>query len=34
MLSTGGPAYFVVRARDAAGHEDTNTVEKLAVSNC
>ena len=33
-LSTGGAAYFVVRARDTAGHEDANTVERLAVSNC
>ncbi len=33
-LATSGPAYFVVRARDAAGHEDANTVERLAVSNC
>ncbi|HET9102264.1 MAG TPA: hypothetical protein VFN55_02830 [Solirubrobacteraceae bacterium] len=33
-LSTSGSAYFVVRARDAAGHEDANTVERLAVSSC
>ena len=33
-LATSGPAYFVVRARDQAGHEDANTVEKLAVDNC
>lgn len=34
QLSTSGSAYFVVRARDQAGHEDANTVEKLAVNNC
>ncbi len=33
-LATSGSAYFVVRARDQAGHEDANTVEKLAVNNC
>ncbi len=29
-----GAAYFVVRARDTAGHEDHNTVERLAVNHC
>jgi hypothetical protein len=29
-----GAAYFVVRARDAAGHRDGNTVEKMAVNTC
>jgi hypothetical protein len=29
-----GPAYFVVRARDQAGHEDQNTVERAGVSIC
>lgn len=33
-LATSGAAYFVVRARDAAGHEDTNQVERLAVNSC
>jgi hypothetical protein len=33
-LSGSGAAYFVVRARDTAGHEDHNTVERLAVNNC
>ena len=33
-LVTSGPAYFVVRARNGAGHEDTNTVERLAVNSC
>jgi hypothetical protein len=30
----GGGAYFVVRARDQAGHEDQNTIERAGVSNC
>jgi len=34
QLATSGSAYFVVRARDQAGHEDANTVEKLAVPSC
>ncbi len=29
-----GPAYFVVRARDQAGREDRNTVERSAVNRC
>ncbi len=29
-----GSAYFVVRARDSAGHEDHNTVERQAVNTC
>jgi hypothetical protein len=29
-----GPVYFVVRARNAAGHEDTNTVERQGVVRC
>ncbi|MGH2892375.1 MAG: hypothetical protein ACRDPM_03780, partial [Solirubrobacteraceae bacterium] len=30
----GGTQYFVVRARNAAGHEDTNTVERQGVIAC
>ena len=33
-LATSGSAYFVVRARDTAGREDANTVERLAVNTC
>lgn len=33
-LTNIGPAYFVVRARDQAGREDGNTVERLAVNTC
>jgi hypothetical protein len=33
-LPGSGAAYFVVRARDTAGHEDTNRVEKQAVNTC
>jgi hypothetical protein len=29
-----GALYFVVRARNAAGHEDTNTVERPGVVSC
>lgn len=29
-----GPAYFVVRARDQAGRQDHNTVQRLAVNTC
>jgi hypothetical protein len=29
-----GPVYFVVRARDSAGNEDANTVERQGVSQC
>lgn len=29
-----GTLYFVVRARNAAGHEDTNTVERQGVFQC
>jgi hypothetical protein len=30
----GTTPYFVVRARNAAGHEDTNTVERQGVASC
>jgi hypothetical protein len=30
----GGTEYFVVRARNAAGHEDANTVERQGVTEC
>jgi hypothetical protein len=33
-LPGSGSAYFVVRARDSAGREDSNRVEKLAVNTC
>jgi hypothetical protein len=33
MASTG-TVYFVVRARDAAGHEDRNTVERQGITQC
>lgn len=33
-LSGFGPFYFVVRARDKAGHEDHNTVQHTAVNLC
>ncbi|HEY2006744.1 MAG TPA: hypothetical protein VGG87_09850 [Solirubrobacteraceae bacterium] len=33
-LPGSGSAYFVVRARDAAGREDSNRVEKMAVNTC
>ena len=33
-LPGSGAAYFVVRARDTAGREDTNRVEKQAVNTC
>jgi hypothetical protein len=33
-LPGSGSAYFVVRARDSAGREDTNRVEKMAVNTC
>ncbi len=33
-VSSEGPAYFVVRARDTAGHEDQNKVEHLGVNTC
>jgi hypothetical protein len=33
-LPGSGSAYFVVRARDGAGREDTNRVEKMAVNTC
>jgi hypothetical protein len=29
-----GPLFFVVRARNAAGHEDQNTVEREGVTHC
>jgi hypothetical protein len=29
-----GALYFVVRARNAAGHEDDNTVERVGVQQC
>ena len=30
----GTTLYFVVRARNAAGHEDTNTAERQGVVSC
>jgi len=33
-LVRGGTVYFVVRARNAAGHEDTNTVERQGTISC
>jgi len=33
-LARNGPVYFVVRARNAAGTEDDNTVEHQGVSAC
>lgn len=33
-LAGFGPAYFVVRARDKAGHEDRNRVQRTAVNIC
>jgi hypothetical protein len=33
-ISRLGPAYFVVRARDQAGHEDQNTVQVMAMDVC
>jgi hypothetical protein len=33
-LAGSGAAYFVVRARDQAGLEDQNTVERAAVNTC
>jgi hypothetical protein len=33
-IAGGGPAYFVVRARDQAGREDDNTVERAALLAC
>jgi hypothetical protein len=33
-LPSHASAYFVVRARDAAGNEDTNTVERAGVDPC
>jgi len=33
-LGLSGPIYFVVRARNAAGNEDGNTVERQGVSQC
>lgn len=32
-LPSSGPAFFVVRARDIAGREDSNTVQREAVAN-
>lgn len=32
-LPNAGPAFFVVRARDTAGREDSNTVQREAVAN-
>lgn len=29
-----GPLYFVVRARNATGHEDQNTVERQGITQC
>ena len=33
-VARNGPLYFVVRARNAAGREDSNTVEKQGVIEC
>ncbi len=33
-IPRSGPVYFVVRARNAAGHEDANTVERQGVVQC
>ena len=33
-LPSHGPAYFIVRARDAAGNEDANTREVVGVDPC
>jgi hypothetical protein len=33
-VMAGAAVYFVVRARNEAGHEDTNTVERQGVSAC
>ena len=33
-LARTGPLYFVVRARNAAGHEDNNTVEREGIIQC
>ena len=33
-LARTGPLYFVVRARNAAGHEDHNTVEREGIIQC
>jgi len=33
-ISRLGPAYFVVRARDQAGHQDQNTVQLMAMDVC
>jgi len=33
-LPSGGSYYFVVRARDQAGNEDQNKVEREAVEPC
>jgi len=34
LLPTGKPFYFVVRARDRAGNEDSNTIEKEGQNLC
>ena len=34
LVPRNGPLYFVVRARNAAGHEDANTVERQAIISC
>ena len=33
-ISGFAAAYFVVRAKDTAGREDQNTVERIAVNTC
>ncbi len=33
-LPHSGPVYFVVRARDAAGNKDGNTIERQGVAQC
>jgi hypothetical protein len=34
VMVNRGAVYFVVRARNAAGHEDTNTIERQGVASC
>ena len=34
VLNSFANAFFVVRARDKAGNEDHNTIERMAVTHC
>ena len=35
IVGTGfASAFFVVRARDTAGNEDHNTIQRMAVTDC